>query len=100
MVLFEEGTVDEDGIGPYNRSAPSRIRLFVTARKSRYPCFCLFSSILASLSLFSLQLAPFFFLHPPNLKLEHLDHRIEDQYAELVVFFSRIGCKQLRVGMV
>ena len=34
MVFFEEGTADENGIGLYNRSDSSRIRLFVTARKS------------------------------------------------------------------
>ena len=52
VVFFEEGIVDENNIRPYQRSSPSCIRLFVTTRNFQYLCFCLFSSILAFLSLF------------------------------------------------
>ena len=52
VVFFEKRTVDENDIEPYNRSSPSCTRLFVTARKSQYLYFYLFSSILAFLSLF------------------------------------------------
>lgn len=52
IVFFKDKTVDENGIGLYNKSGLSRIRLFVTVKKSKFPYFYLFSSILTSLSLF------------------------------------------------
>ena len=93
VVFFEEGIVDEDGIGPYNKSSPSRIRLFVAARKSQYPCFCLFSSILASLSLFFFSASSLLFSTSSKLKTQAPWPLYWRPLRWARCFFLRIGCK-------